>query len=120
MGPYVIVNKYNAKGSDYDSRGWDLGLTLRPEELLGFKLSATIDVSEQNYTNPNSLANFVEKRNDRPVQITIAILFKQIERVIGYAPALSVSYVNHYSNIQEFKYNRWSPQIEMGVNVLSF
>lgn len=120
MGPYFIVNKYNAQGSDYDSRGWEVGFTIRPEEFWGCKTSATLDVSEQYYTNENSLTNFTEKRNDRPIQITLAIVFKQVERLIGYAPALSVTYVNHYSNIQEFKYHRWCPQIEMGVNVLSF
>ncbi len=120
MGPYFIVNKYSATGSDYDSHGWDLGFTLRPEEFVGFKVSATIDVSEQDYLNENSLTGFTEKRKDRPVQITIAIVFRQIERLIGYAPTLSVTYVHHYSNIQEFKYNRWSPQIELGINVLSF
>jgi len=120
MGPYLILTKALTKGSDYDSHGWDLGFTLRPEEFLGFKVSMTIDVSEQNYVNDNSLTNFTEKRNDRPVQATLAIVFRQIERLIGYAPALSVTYVNHYSNIQEFKYHRWSPQIEMGINVLEF
>lgn len=120
IGPSFVVNKYNAQGSDYDSRGWDVALTVRPPEFLGCKASATIDISEQYYTNENSLTNFTEKRTDRPIQITLAIVFKQIERLIGYAPALAVTYVNHYSNIQEFKYHRWSPQIEMGINVLSF
>jgi hypothetical protein len=80
----------------------------------------TLDISEQYYTNENSLTNFTMKRTDRPIQVTFAIVFKQIERLIGYAPSLSVTYVNHYSNIQEYKYHRWSPQIEMGLNVLSF
>ena len=120
MGPYVVLNKYNAQGSDYDSHGWEVGLTIRPEEFLGCKFSATIDLSEQYYTNENSLTNFTEKRTDRPIQITLAVVFKQIERLIGYAPSISVTYVNHYSNIQEYKYHRWSPQIEMGLNVLSF
>jgi len=120
IGPSFVVNKYNAQGSDYDSRGWEIAFAVRAPELWGCKASATIDISEQYYTNENSLTNFTEKRTDRPIQITLAIVFKQIERLIGYAPAISVTYVNHYSNIQEFKYHRWSPQIEMGLNVLSF
>jgi tetratricopeptide (TPR) repeat protein len=120
MGPYVILNKYNAKGSDYVSQGWEGGLTLRPEEFLGFKVSATLDVSEQDYANLNSLSNFTVKRRDLPVQITLSVVFKQIERLIGYAPALSITYVHHDSNIAEFNYHRWSPQIDLGINVLSF
>jgi len=120
MGPYVVVNKYNAQGSDYDSHGWEVGFTIRPEEFLWCRVSATLDVSEQYYTNDNSVTSFTEKRTDRPIQLTLAIVFKQIERIIGYAPSLSITYANHYSNIQEFKYTRWSPQIEMGLSVLSF
>jgi tetratricopeptide (TPR) repeat protein len=120
MGPYVILNKYVAEGSDYVSHGWDVGFTIRPEEFLGFKISATLDVSEQDYTNLNSVDNFAKKRMDRPVQITLAVVFKQIERMIGYAPAISVTYVYHESNISVFKYHRWDPQVELGINVLSF
>jgi hypothetical protein len=119
-GPYVLLNRYNAQGSDYDSHGWDIGFTIRPEEVVGFKLSITLDVSEELYSHPNSLTNFTEKRRDLPVQATVTIVFKQIERLIGYAPSLSVAYVHHESNIQEFSYHRWSPQIELGMNVLSF
>ena len=54
------------------------------------------------------------------MQITLAVFFKQIERLIGYAPAISVTYVHHESNIADFKYHRWDPQIELGINVLSF
>jgi len=93
---------------------------VRPEEFLGFKISATVDVSEQDYTNLNSVANFTKKRMDRPVQVTLAVVLKQIERLIGYAPAVSVTYVYHESNISVFKYHRWDPQIELGINVLSF
>jgi tetratricopeptide (TPR) repeat protein len=120
LGPYFVLNKYLAVGSDYVSHGWDVGFTIRPEEFLGFKVSATVDVSEQDYANLNSVDNFAKKRMDRPVQITLAVVFKQIERIIGYAPAISVTYVYHESNISVFKYHRWDPQIELGINVLSF
>ncbi len=120
MGSYLILSKANTKGSDYDARGWDVGLIVRPEEFWGCKASVSVDVSEQNYLNANSLTNFTEKRNDRPIQATLAVVFKQVERWIGYAPALSFTYVNHYSNIHEYRYSRYCPQIEMGINVLSW
>jgi len=120
IGPYIIVNKDNAEGSDYDSRGWTFGIVLKPEEFLGFKVTAILDYQEQDYSHPNSLTNFTEKRKDHPFQATISVVFKQVERLIGYAPTLSVTYVHHASNIQEFDYSRWSPQIELGINVLSF
>jgi hypothetical protein len=119
-GPYVIVNRYEAQGSDYDSHGWQLGVTVRPEEFLGVKMSFTLDVSQEQYLHPNSLTNFTEKRRDLPIQINLTIVFKQVERLIGYAPSLQVAYVHHDSNIQEFSYHRWSPQIELGINVLNF
>jgi hypothetical protein len=120
LSPYVTYTKYNAQGSDYDARGVEGGVTLRPEEFLGLKVSGTLLIADHSYANPNSLTGFTERRHDRPIQGTLTIIFKQIERMLGYAPALSITYVNHYSNIQEFKYHRWIPQIELGINVCSF
>jgi hypothetical protein len=120
VSSFVTYNSYRAKGADYVSEGWETGLTLRPEEILGFKVSGTLLVSEQDYANPNSLTNFTEKRKDHPVQFTLTVVFKQIERLIGYAPGISVTFVRHESNIGAFSYQRWNPQFELGINVLSF
>jgi len=120
VAPYVSYNKDNAKGDDYVSSGWEVGLTVRPEEFLGLRVSATVVYSEQDYANPNSLTNFTEKRMDRPFQFTLSVVFKQVERWIGYAPSITVNFVRHESNIQAYSYHRWSPQLELGIDVISF
>ncbi len=120
VAPYVSYNKYNAKGDDYVSNGWEVGFTVRPEEFLGFKVSGTLVYSEQDYANLNSLTNFTEKRVDHSFQFTLTVVFKQVERLIGYAPGISVCFVRHESNIPAYSYHRWSPQIELGIDVISF
>ena len=60
------------------------------------------------------------RRSDFATQGTISVLFKQIERLIGYAPGLSVTFVNHNSNIAQYRYHRWIPQVELGINLLAF
>jgi tetratricopeptide (TPR) repeat protein len=120
VSPYFSFNKYSARGNDYVSDGWETGLTVRPEEFLGLKVSGTLMVSEQDYANLNSMTNFTEKRKDHIVQFTLTVVFKQIERLIGYAPGISVTFVRHESNIGAFSYHQWNPMFELGINVLSF
>jgi tetratricopeptide (TPR) repeat protein len=120
VAPYVTFNKYAAKGADYVSTGWETGLTIRPEEFLGLRVSGTLIVSEQDYTNPNSLTNFTEKRVDHPVQFTLTVVFKQVERLIGYAPAISLTLDRHDSNVGAYSYHQWSPQLALGIDVISF
>jgi len=120
LAPYVTYNTYQAQGSDYDSHGFEEGIVLRPEEFLGLKVTASFIFGQQDYTHLNSLTNFTEKRSDRTYQVTLGIVFKHLEKLIGYAPAIAISYVRHDSNIAEFRYNRWNPQFELGVNVISF
>jgi hypothetical protein len=57
---------------------------------------------------------------DRPFGASVTITFKQVEKWLGYAPTVSVGYVHHASNISEFSYTRWTPQIEVSLGVLSF
>jgi hypothetical protein len=116
----VTYNKYAAKGSDYVSSGWETGLTVRPEEFLGFRVSGTLIVSEQDYDNLNSLTNFTEKRVDHPVQFTLTVVLKQVEKLIGYAPGITISIVRHESNVSAYSYREWSPQLALGIDVLSF
>jgi hypothetical protein len=66
------------------------------------------------------VTNFTTKRLDKPVTVVFAIKFKQLESVIGYAPMISFTYYKHDSNITAFSYNRWSPQVELGINALTF
>ena len=35
IAPYVSYNKYDADGDDYDSKGWEVGVTLTPEAVAG-------------------------------------------------------------------------------------
>ena len=83
-------------------------------------ISPSISYGEQDYDNLNSFANFTKKREDRPLRATLTVTIRALEKVIGYAPTLSVSYVRHRSNVDAFDYTRWSPVFEVGINVLSF
>jgi len=118
--PYFTWNKYDAVGSDYKSRGWEGGATVVSPVLAGFKFALTASYAEQDYLNPNSLTNFTVKRLDRPVTVVLAITLKQLESLIGYAPMVSMTFYRHESHIAEFNYSRWAPQLELGINALTF
>lgn len=120
IAPYASYNKYDAEGADYDSSGWEVGVTITPEAVAGILISPSISYGEQDYDNLNSFANFTKKREDRPLRATLTITIRALEKVIGYAPTLSISYVRHRSNVDAFDYTRWSPVFEVGINVLSF
>jgi tetratricopeptide (TPR) repeat protein len=118
--PYGFYNKANTTGSDYDAHGWEFGLQMTSPEYAGFKVLALVNYGEEDYSNPNSLTGFVTKRIDRPFGATLTVTFKQVEKWLGYAPTVSVGYVRHTSNITDFNYSRWTPQIEVSLGVLSF
>lgn len=120
LSTYGTYNKYKADGPDYDSHGWEVGLSLTPAQVAGFLVVPSVSYGQQDYENPNSLANFTKKREDRPLTASVAVTMNLLEKVIGVAPTLTVSYVRHRSNIDAFDYTRWAPYIELGVNVLSF
>lgn len=120
IGPYGFYDKSNTKGTDYDSAGWDLGIQTTSPEISGFKVILLLNYGEEDYSNPNSLTNFTLKRVDRPFGSTLTVTFKQIEKWLGYAPTISVGYVRHASNLSDFNYSRWTPQIEVSLGVLSF
>lgn len=120
MAPYVSYDKYNAEGSDYKSHGWEVGLTVVTPVYAGFKFALSASYGAQDYDNLNSVTNFTERRHDHPMTLTLAITLKQLESVIGYAPMISFTYYKHDSNISAFSYTRWSPQIELGINALTF
>jgi len=120
VAPHVSVNRYDAEGLDYESRGWEVGVSVSPDEFAGLRVVASVSYGDQDYDNPNSLAGFTEKRHDRPISATLGVTLRMLESLIGYAPTLSVSYMRHRSNIDNFDYDRWSPQIEVGIAALSF
>lgn len=120
VAPYFIYNKYAAIGSDYKSHGWEGGAMVLSPVYAGFKFALTASYAEQNYDNANSLTNFTVIRMDKPISIVLAITLKNLESIIGYAPMISVSFYRHESNVSAFNYNRWSPQIELGINALNF
>jgi hypothetical protein len=86
----------------------------------GFKFAVTASYGEQDYDKLNSLSNFTVKRKDRPVNLVLAVTLKNLESLIGYAPMISVTYYRHQSNISDYNYTRWAPQIELGINALNF
>jgi tetratricopeptide (TPR) repeat protein len=120
LAPYGTLNKVAAKGSDYDAHGWETGVTVTSPEVAGFRVTMVAFYGEEDYTNLNSIVNFTEKRLDRPWGGTLTITLKHIEKWLGYAPSLSVGFVRHSSNIAEFSYSRWTPQLEVSLGILSF
>jgi tetratricopeptide (TPR) repeat protein len=120
LGPYGVYNKENAQGSDYVAHGWEFGVQASTPELTGFKIVGLVSYGEEMYPNPNSLTGFTANRIDRPLGVTLTVTFKQIEKWLGYAPAVSVGYVRHSSTISNFNYTRWTPQLELSLGVLSF
>ncbi len=120
VSPYVTVSKYNTEGSDFDALGVEGGFTIRPEEWMGCRVSLALGLGSQEFENENSLSNFTKKRSDFHVQGTLSIAFRQLERLLGVIPTLSVTYVHHDSNISAYRYERWIPQVDLGINVLSF
>ena len=119
-GPSLSYSQGNAQGDDYDFRGWAVALQVSTPELSGFKVVVLVSYGEDNYDNPNSLLGFTEERVDQPFAAKVTITFKQIEKWLGYAPTVSVGYVRHDSNITQFDYSRWTPEIEVSLGVLSF
>jgi tetratricopeptide (TPR) repeat protein len=120
LGPYGFYNKSNTQGSDYVAHGWELGVQVSSPELAGFKMLGLVSYGEETHPNLNSLTGFTTNRVDRPLGVTLTITFKQIEKWLGYAPTVSVGYVRHASNIANFDYSRWTPQLELSLGVLSF
>lgn len=120
LSPYAVYDEYHSVGTDYRSHGWEGGATVMTPVIEGFRFALTANYSVQDYTEPNSLTNFTERRRDRPYQVILAVTFKQLERLIGAAPMLSFTYYRHESNISAFDYTRYAPQIELGINALSF
>jgi hypothetical protein len=120
LGPYGSVNKSNTKGGDYDAHGWETGLQVTSPEFSGFKVIALVSYGEETYANPNSLSGFTKRRLDRPLGANVTVTFKQIEKWLGYAPTLAFGYLRHESNIGDFNYTRWTPQLEVSLGVLSF
>jgi hypothetical protein len=120
LGPYGIYNKEKTTGSDYDGKGWEIGVQVTSPEYAGFKATALLGYGEETYSNPNSLTGFLTKRQDRPFTANLTITFKQVEKWVGYAPTISVGFVRHESNLSDFNYTRWTPQIEVSLGVLAF
>jgi tetratricopeptide (TPR) repeat protein len=119
-GPFGTWNKANTDGTDYDAHGWELGFQATSPEFAGFKVLAVLSYGEEDYASLNSLSGFTKKRLDHVLGGSVTLTFKQIEKWLGYAPTISVGYVHHASNITEFDYSRWTPQIELSLGVLSF
>jgi hypothetical protein len=120
VAPSASVHRSRTSGSDYDYTGWEVSVQGTSPELSGFRIVALVSYGQDDYRNPNSLTDFTQKREDRIFGGTLTITFKQIEKWLGYAPAISLGYVHHDSNISEFAYNRWTPQVEVSLGVLSF
>jgi len=120
IGPSASVHRSRTSGSDYDYSGWEIAVQGTTPEFSGFRIVASVSYGQDDYRNPNSLTDFTVKRTDRILGTTLTITFKQIEKWLGYAPSVSVGYVRHDSNIAEFAYDHWTPQLEISLGVLSF
>jgi len=115
IGPYGSYTRTNTTGEDYDARGWNIGVQVNSPELAGFKLQISLSYGVERFENENSLTGFTKKRVDHPLGMNVVITFKQVEKWLGYAPTLAVGYVRHTSNIDEFDFTHWTPQLELSL-----
>ncbi len=120
IGPYLSYSKYNAEGSDYDHHSWNPGVQVTVPEFAGILLVAEGGVIFADYDNPHSLTGFTEARDDRRVYVRLNVTFKQLEKVIGFAPTISVAYENWSSNISAFDFDRWDFGFSTDILALSF
>ncbi len=120
VAPHLGVAEYDADGDDYDHRDWVVGLALTTGQYIGCVFSPSVSYTRAEYDHENSVVGFTEKRDDRILRFAIAVTVRELESVIGYAPSVSVAFLDHSSNLDSYDYQRWEPRIEMTVLAMSF
>jgi tetratricopeptide (TPR) repeat protein len=120
VAPHVSFSEYDADGDDYDHRALLVGLALTMGEYLGCVFSPAVSYTRADYEHENSVVGFSEKREDRILRFALSITLRELEKVIGYAPSLTLAFVDHSSNLDAFDYERFEPRVEMTVVAMSF
>lgn len=120
VAPHIARARYDADGGDYDHDEWIAGVALTTAQVLGCVLSPAVSYTRADYDHENSIVGFTRKRQDRIWRFSLTVLLRELEQVIGYAPSVTVSFLDHSSNLDPFDYRRWEPRIEMTIVALSF
>lgn len=120
FAPHLGFAKYDADGADYDHRDWVAGVALTTAEYVGCVFSPSVSYTRAEYDNLNSVVGFAEKREDRIWRFALTVTVRELEKVIGYAPSITIAFLDHSSNLDPYDFKRWEPRIEMTVVALSF
>jgi hypothetical protein len=120
LAPHVGVAQYEADGDDYDHSDVVVGLALTTGQYLGCVFSPSVSYTRAEYDHENSVSGFTEKREDRILRVALAISLRELEKLIGYAPTITLAFLDHSSNLEAFDYKRWEPRVEMTVLAMSF
>lgn len=107
LAPYVTYWSYAADGSDLDHHAWDFGASVTTPEIAGFQFVLAPGFALADYDNPNSLSDFTEKRSDRRFYARVTLIFRFIEKSIGFAPKITLAYEKWNSNIGEYDFDRF-------------
>jgi tetratricopeptide (TPR) repeat protein len=120
IAPHLSLSEYDADGDDYDHRALAVGLALTTGEYIGCVFSPAVSYTRADYEHENSVVGFSEKRADRILRVALSINLRGLEKVIGYAPSVTVTFVDHSSNLDTFDYERFEPRVEMTMVAMSF
>ena len=120
VAPHVGIAEYDTDGADYDHRDWVVGVALTTAQYVGCVFAPSVSYTRAEYGNLNSVVGFAEKREDRIWRFALTVTVRELEKVIGYAPSITIAFMDHSSNLAPYVYKRWEPRIEMTVVALSF
>ncbi len=120
VAPHLGLANYEADGDDYDHRDWVLGLALTTAPYVGCVFSPSISYTRAVYDNEQSVVGFAEKRDDRIWRYAVTVSVRELEKLISYAPSVTLAFLDHGSNLDAYDYERWEPRIEMTLIAMSF
>jgi hypothetical protein len=120
IAPHLSLSEYDADGDDYDHRALSVGLALTMGEYVGCVFSPAVSYTRADYEHENSVVGFSERREDRILRFALSVNLRGLEKVIGYAPSVTMAFVDHSSNLDAFDYERFEPRVEMTVVAMSF
>lgn len=120
VAPHFGIAKYDADGDDYDHQDLVAGVAVTSSQYLGCVFSPSVSYTRADYDHENSVVGFTEKRQDRIWRFALTVSIRELEKVIGYAPSITIAFLDHSSNLAPYDYKRWEPRIEMTVLAMSF
>jgi hypothetical protein len=120
IAPHVSLSQYDADGDDYDHSAHVVGLALTTGQYVGCVFSPSVSYTRAHYDHENSVVGFTEKREDRILRFGLSVRLRELEKVIGYAPSVTVAFLDHSSNLDAFDYKRFEPRVEMTIVAMSF